>query len=54
MTTTAPSRAIPWYYVPMIVLVAGCLVAIVNFGIRSTFGQFTLPISEAHGWPRET
>jgi MFS family permease len=38
----------------MIVLVAGCLVAIVNFGVRSTFGQFTLPISQAHGWPRET
>jgi MFS family permease len=54
MTTTTPSRPIPWYYIPMIVLVAGCLVAIVNFGIRSTFGQFTLPISEAHGWPRET
>ncbi len=54
MTTTAPSQPIPWYYVPMMVLVAGCLVAIVNFGIRSTFGQFTLPISEAYGWPRET
>jgi MFS family permease len=51
--TTAP-RPIPWYYIPMVVLVAGCVVAIVNFGVRSTFGQFTLPISEAHGWPRET
>ncbi len=54
MTTATPARSIPWYYVPMVVLVAGCLVAIVNFGVRSTFGQFTLPISEAHGWPRET
>lgn len=27
--------------------------AIVNFGIRSTFGHFTLPISEANQWPRE-
>ena len=52
--TTATTRTVPWYYIPMVVLVAGCLVAIVNFGIRSTFGQFTLPISEAHGWPRET
>ncbi len=51
---TTATRAIPWYYIPMVVLVAGCLVAIVNFGIRSTFGQFTLPISQAHGWPRET
>jgi MFS family permease len=52
--TAETARPIPWYYVPMVVLVAGCLVAIVNFGVRSTFGQFTLPISEAHGWPRET
>jgi len=46
----APSR---WYYAPAIVVVAGCLVAMVNFGVRSSFGLFTAPISEAHGWPRE-
>jgi MFS family permease len=44
----------PWYFTPVVILLTGCLVAIVNFGVRSTFGQFTLPISEAHGWPRET
>ena len=27
--------------------------AIVNFGVRSSFGLFTAPISEANGWPRE-
>lgn len=27
--------------------------AIVNFGVRSSFGLFTAPISEAHAWPRE-
>ena len=47
-------KQIPWYFTPVVILVTGCLVAIVNFGVRSTFGQFTLPISEAHGWPRET
>ncbi len=47
-------RPTPWYFLPMVVLVAGCLVAIINFGVRSTFGQFTLPISSAYGWPRET
>ncbi len=51
---SSATRAIPWYYIPMVVLVAGCIVAIINFGIRSTFGLFTLPISEAYGWPRET
>jgi MFS family permease len=38
----------------MTVLVAGCIVAIVNFGVRSTFGLFTAPITEFHQWPRET
>jgi len=51
MTDTAlPFR---WYYAPAVVIVAGCLVAIVNFGIRSSFGFFTAPVSAAHEWPRE-
>jgi predicted MFS family arabinose efflux permease len=54
MTDATSSTRVPWYYIPMVVLVAGCLVAIVNFGVRSTFGQFTLPISLEYGWPRET
>ncbi len=54
MTTAAatPSPA-PWYYAPAIVIVSGCLLAMVNFGVRSTFGLFTAPISTAHDWPRE-
>ena len=44
---------LPWYHTVTAMIVAGCLVAIVNFGVRSTFGFFTVPISEAHGWPRE-
>ena len=50
---SADSRSTPWYFLPMTVLVAGCVVAIINFGVRSTFGLFTVPISEAHQWPRE-
>ncbi len=46
-------RTVPWYYLPSVIIVAGCLVAMFNFGIRSSFGLFTGPISEAHGWPRE-
>ena len=53
MTTETAKRALPWYFLPMTVLVAGCLVAITNFGVRSTFGQFTVPVSEANLWPRE-
>jgi predicted MFS family arabinose efflux permease len=43
----------PWYFDPVTIIIAGCLVAMVNFGVRSSFGLFTAPISEAHAWPRE-
>ncbi len=52
MSTPATSR-LTWYHSVTALIVAGCLVAIVNFGVRSTFGFFTVPISDAHGWPRE-
>ena len=39
---------------PMIVITAGCLIAIVGFGIRSIFGFFQVPMLEANGWSRET
>jgi MFS family permease len=48
------TKATPWYFTPVVILFAGCVVAIINFGVRSTFGQFTLPIGLEHGWPRET
>jgi predicted MFS family arabinose efflux permease len=51
--STSASRALSWYQTTTALIVAGCLVAIVNFGVRSTFGFFTVPISDAHGWPRE-
>ncbi len=51
--STPASRALSWYQTTTALIVAGCLVAIVNFGVRSTFGFFTVPISDAHGWPRE-
>lgn len=53
MTTATETKALPWYFAPLLVLVSGCIVAIVNFGVRSTFGLFTLPISETYQWPRE-
>lgn len=53
MTDLAQPKATPWYYVPAVIIVAGCLVAMINFGVRSTFGLFTTPISELHAWPRE-
>lgn len=51
--STPSSPSISWYHSVTALIVAGCLVAIVNFGIRSAFGFFTMPVSDAHGWPRE-
>lgn len=35
-------------------LVAGCLIAMIGFGIRSVFGLFLEPMTIAQGWGRET
>jgi predicted MFS family arabinose efflux permease len=40
-------------YRPEVVIVAGCLIALICFGVRATSGLFTAPISDAHGWGRE-
>lgn len=39
---------------PLVVLAAGCVISFTGFGIRSVFGLFLEPMSEAQGWGRET
>lgn len=34
------------------VLVASCVILLVGFGIRASFGVFQIPIAEEFGWPR--
>ncbi|GGO60743.1 Predicted arabinose efflux permease, MFS family [Roseovarius pacificus] len=34
------------------VLIAGCLIMLVSFGIRASFGVFQIPIAEEFGWLR--
>ena len=34
------------------VLIAGCVVLMVGFAIRASFGVFQIPIAEEFGWPR--
>lgn len=43
----------PWWRTPTVIVVAGCLIAIITFGVRSTFGLFTAPLSDLRGWDRE-
>jgi MFS family permease len=38
---------------PAVVLVCGCLIALLGFGPRSGLGFFLTPISSAHGWGRD-
>ena len=38
----------------ILVVMAGCLIGMLSFGLRSTFGLFLEPISSANAWPRET
>ena len=37
-----------------VVIVAGCLIALITFGARTSFGLFTEPLSALRGWDRET
>jgi MFS family permease len=52
MPSTAATPPAPPASLITPVLVAGCLILIVGFGIRSTFGMFQIPIAAEFGWPR--
>lgn len=54
MTTTVDRHIVPGWRTPLVVIVAGCLIAMVGFGVRSVFGLFLEPMTEAQGWSRET
>jgi predicted MFS family arabinose efflux permease len=47
------ATARPWYRSPSAIVVAGCLIAIITFGVRTSFGLFTDPLTEARGFDRE-
>jgi MFS family permease len=44
----------PWWRTRNVVIAAGCLIALITFGARTSFGLFTEPLSELRGWDRET
>jgi predicted MFS family arabinose efflux permease len=47
------STSVSWR-TPAVVITAGCLIAIIGFGVRSSFGLFQVPILESTGWSRGT
>jgi MFS family permease len=38
---------------PLVVIIAGCIIAMVSFGPRSSLGFFLTPLSSPNGWGRE-
>jgi MFS family permease len=52
MTDTQPARRYVWQ-TSLVIVVCGCLVAILSFGPRSSLGLFLTPMSSLHGWGRE-
>jgi MFS family permease len=38
---------------PAVILICGCLIALIGFGARSGLGFFLTPMSQANGWGRE-
>jgi MFS family permease len=49
---TGAPRALGWR-TPLIILICGCLIALVGFGPRSTLGLFLSPITQEKGWGRD-
>ena len=38
---------------PLVVVVCGCLIALISFGPRSSLGFFLTPLSQEHHWGRD-
>ncbi|MFK7995446.1 MAG: MFS transporter [Granulosicoccus sp.] len=46
-------RTIGWR-TPLFIIIAGCLISSIGFGVRSSLGLFLEPLTSARGWTRET
>jgi MFS family permease len=47
-----PDRLSAWR-TPLVILLCGCLIGLLGFGSRSTFGFFLAPMTNANGWGRD-
>ena len=53
MATTAPATPSMTWRTPVVIIACGCLMAMLTFGPRSTFGFFLQPMSNELGWGRD-
>ena len=49
---SAPARSMTWR-TPAVVIVCGCLIALIGFGPRASMGFFLTPMTQANGWGRD-
>lgn len=49
---TEAARTLGWR-TPLIIVICGCLIALVGFGPRSTLGLFLSPVTQEKGWGRD-
>ncbi|CAN5886837.1 MFS transporter [soil metagenome] len=42
-----------WWRAPLVILVAGCLISLITYGLRTSFGLFIDPLSDGRDWGRE-
>ncbi len=53
MTSTGTQRPSLGWRTPLIILICGCLIALIGFGPRSTLGLFLAPVTQETGWGRD-
>ena len=53
MSETRGSKPLAWWQAPAVVVTAGCLIALITYGLRTSFGLFVDPLSDGRGWGRE-
>jgi MFS family permease len=51
--TSSQTTATPLWRNPLFIVFCGCLIAILSFGVRASYGLFNAPLTEARGWGRE-
>src|SRR5215213_7501564 len=49
---SSPATTLTWR-TPAVIVLCGCLAAVLTFGLRSSLGFFLTPISQENGWGRD-
>ena len=53
MSETRGDKPLAWWQAPAVIVAAGCLIALITYGLRTSFGLFIDPLSDGRGWGRE-